>query len=131
VTSVRPAAAPPAPGLHDHAARPGRSLSPAIDPPDPGGGGVYEPRDDGEEEVGLPRAASRLEERRSDQEVRAERRKERRLLLQVAPSSAPPAGPREADGPHDTDRHALLVGHNELTRKSPEELQCSYNVVTL
>lgn len=36
---------------------------------------------DGEEEDGLSRSAARLEERRSDQEVRAERWKERRLLL--------------------------------------------------
>lgn len=41
-------------------------------------------RYDGEKEDGLSRSAARLEERRSDQEVRAERRKERRLLLQVA-----------------------------------------------
>uniref|UniRef100_A0AAX7VEK7 Methyl-CpG binding domain protein 2 n=1 Tax=Astatotilapia calliptera TaxID=8154 RepID=A0AAX7VEK7_ASTCA len=39
-------------------------------------------RYDGEKEDGLSRSAARLEERRSDQEVRAERRKERRLLLQ-------------------------------------------------
>lgn len=39
--------------------------------------------DDGEEEDGLSRSAARLEERRSDQEVRTERWKERRLLLQV------------------------------------------------
>lgn len=38
---------------------------------------------DGEEEGGLSRSAARLEERRSDQEVRAKRWKERRLLLQV------------------------------------------------
>ncbi|PWA15989.1 hypothetical protein CCH79_00017756, partial [Gambusia affinis] len=42
-----------------------------------------EPRGDGEEEDGLSGAAARLEEGGSDQEVRAERRKERRLLLQV------------------------------------------------
>lgn len=38
---------------------------------------------DGEEEDGLPSSAARLEERRSDQEVRTKRWKERRLLLQV------------------------------------------------
>lgn len=39
--------------------------------------------DDGEEEDRLSRSAARLEERRSDQEVRTERWKKRRLLLQV------------------------------------------------
>lgn len=39
--------------------------------------------DDGEEEDGLSRSAARLEEGRSDQEVRTERWKKRRLLLQV------------------------------------------------
>lgn len=38
---------------------------------------------DGEKEDGLPGSAARLEEGRSDQEVRTERREERRLLLQV------------------------------------------------
>lgn len=44
---------------------------------------------DGEKEDGLPGSAARLEERRGDQEVRTERREERRLLLQVGHLAAP------------------------------------------